>query len=268
MVDEKVSEEEVSEMKISYFGLQAYWGATKHMGGLKATKELIELCHIEKGAYVLDVGCGVGVTPCYLAKNHGCKVVGIDISEMMIKRANERAEREHVKDRVEFRVADVQNLPFEDDLFDAVIGESVITFVKDKRVAVNECVRVSKSGGYVGLNEETWMKTPPLEIVEFYSRTWGIVTETLTPDDWRELLINSGLKDIVVKTYRFKSSLSEYIDEIRLYVKDYPKMLYRALFLYIKSPAFRKYIKGRYTSLPTNFFEYLGYGIFVGRKLR
>jgi len=53
---------------------------------------------------------------------------------------------------------------------------------------------------------------------------------------------------------------------LRFYIKDYPRMLYKALSLFIKSPAFRKYVKGRYTSLPKNFFEYLGYGMYVGRK--
>ncbi|MDI6888137.1 MAG: class I SAM-dependent methyltransferase [Methanocellales archaeon] len=83
------------------------------MGGLKATRELIELCHINKGKYVLDVGCGVGKTPCYVAKMYGCRVVGVDISERMVDRAKERAKREGVENRVEFRVADAQNLPFD-----------------------------------------------------------------------------------------------------------------------------------------------------------
>jgi arsenite methyltransferase len=108
------------------------------MGGLKATRKLIELCHIDKGKYVLDVGCGVGVTPCYLAKELGCEVVGVDISEKMIYRANERARREGVEDRVEFIVTDAQNLPFEDAIFEAVIGESVTAFPEDKERAVSE----------------------------------------------------------------------------------------------------------------------------------
>ena len=99
MVNKKqLSPEEISELEPSYFELQAYWGATKHMGGLRATKELIELCHINKGKYVLDVGCGVGITPCYIAKRHGCRVVGVDISEGMIDWSNERAKREGVED--------------------------------------------------------------------------------------------------------------------------------------------------------------------------
>lgn len=42
-------------------------------------------------------------------------------------------------------------------------------------------------------------------------------------------------------------------------------MFYRSLFLYIKNPAFRKYMAER-QYLPKDLFEYLGYAIFVGRR--
>ena len=45
------------------------------------------------------------------------------------------------------------DLPFEADRFDAVIVESVLAFVDDKPRAIRECIRVTKPGGYVGLNE-------------------------------------------------------------------------------------------------------------------
>ena len=258
------SPKEISELEPSYFDLQAYVGTTKHMGGLKATKELIELCHIDKGKYVLDVGCGVGATPCYLAKKYGCRVVGVDISERMIDRANERAKREGVEHRVEFRVADAQNLPFEDALFDVVIGESVTSFVKDKERAVSEYVRVMKPGGYVGLNEEPWLKTPPpTELVEYVARTWG-GAKPETSDGWEELLEGAGLRDIVVRTYKF-NVLSESTQIMRYGFQDLSRMLYKTLSLYIRSSAFRKYMKER-SPLPKNLFEYLGYGIYVGRK--
>lgn len=259
--------EDASKVEPSYFELQAYWGATKHMGGLKATKELIELCHIDGEAQVLDVGCGVGATPCYIAKTHGCRVIGVDIPERMINRVHERARREGVADRVELCVADAQSLPFQGCLFDAVIGESVLTFVRDKRRAVSEYVRVTRPSGYVGLNEEIWMKTPPQGLVEYSRRLWDIEAEILTSESWEELLRASGLRDIVARLCRFKSSLGEYIEEIRRYSpRDYLSASYRALALYLKSSAFRKYTKGRFTSLPKDFFEYMGYGIYVGRK--
>jgi ubiquinone/menaquinone biosynthesis C-methylase UbiE len=63
-------------------------------GGLKGTRELIASCHIKKGKYVLGVGCGIRKASCYTTKRLGCKVVGIDISERMIVRGNERMKRE------------------------------------------------------------------------------------------------------------------------------------------------------------------------------
>ena len=95
-----------------YFDLQADFGITKHMGGRKATRELAELCHIQEGCYVLEVGCGIGTTACYLATEYGCQVAVVDISEKMLARAMNRAKKRGVETRVEFRVADAQQLPF------------------------------------------------------------------------------------------------------------------------------------------------------------
>ena len=200
------------EMKEVYFEFQSVMGVTKHMGGLKATRELIESCCIDEGKCVLEVGCALGRTSCYIAKGHGCRVVGVDISEMMIDRSKERAKREDVEDRVEFRVADAQSLPFEDATFDAVIGESVIAFLEDNQRAVCECVRVSKQGGYVGLNERIWIKAPPLGLAEYLYRTTGAKLET--SDVWKELLEGSGLTDVVVRTYKI-NALSQWAGEIR-----------------------------------------------------
>jgi len=265
MGDTKGPHIDASEVEPTYFGLQAYWGATKHMGGLKVTKELIELCQLRKGQHVLDVGCGVGVTPCYLAKKIGCRAMGVDISDMMIRRAKERAEREGITGLAEFRVADVQDLPFEEGSFDVVIGESVLVFAKDKERALRECVRVTRPGGCVGMTESTWLKRPTPEMVEYASRTWDIPAEILDREGWVRLMIRSGLSD--VRGEERSSRLTEYVEEIRRYgLADYVGMLYRAVELYVKNPAFRQYVKGRHTSLPKDFLEHLGYGIYVGKK--
>ena len=190
------------EEKQGFFDFAAEVGLTKHLGGLSATEELIEQCHIGEGKYVLDVGCGAGVTPCFIAKRCGCRVAGVDISEGMIKRSEERARREGVADKTEFRVADAQELPFEDDVFDAVITESVTSFPADKQRAVNEYVRVTKPGGYVGLNESTWLKTPtPPELVAWTSQNVGTNAKPLTSDGWAGLMESAGLRDITVRTF-------------------------------------------------------------------
>lgn len=125
-----------------FFDFAAQVGLTKHLGGVDGTEELVELCHIEEGDRVLDVGCGAGATPVCLAETHGCHVVGVDILPRMIERARELADRKGVAHLVEFRVADAQDLPFDDNQFDAVITESVTAFPEDKQRAVDEYKRV------------------------------------------------------------------------------------------------------------------------------
>jgi ubiquinone/menaquinone biosynthesis C-methylase UbiE len=261
------SEQTVDEP--SFFDFAAEVGLTKHLGSIEATEELIELCKIDKGAFLLDVGCGVGVTPCYIAKRYGCRVIGVDISERMIERSKERANREGVLDKVEFRVADAQDLPFDDDFFDAVITESVTAFPKDKQRAVNEYCRVIKQGGYVGLNESTWLKTPPPpEMVEWASQDLGAQVKPLTSGEWVGLLENAGLKEIAVRTYEIQVR-KEAKGILRRY--GYGGMLrniYRAIILYAKSPDYRRFLKDVRSKgiAPDNIEEYFGYGIYVGRK--
>jgi arsenite methyltransferase len=254
----------MSKPELSYFELQAYMGTTKHMGGFETTKELIELCRIDEGTHVLDVGCGVGATTCYLAKEYGCRVVGVDLRESMIARSNERARKEGVEDRVEFRVADAQDLPFDDAHFDAIIAESVATFIEDKPRVVGEYARVAKPGGYVGMNEEIWLKPPPTTVAKFAERTWDIASDVFTADGWAELLTSAGLRDIVVRGYEFDTR-REATQVQRYRFQDMWNMFYRTLFLYVRNPAFRAYMAER-RHAPKDLFEYLGYAVFVGRR--
>jgi SAM-dependent methyltransferase len=264
MAEEEQFVRKNAEPEISYFGLQAYTGTTKHMGGLETTKELIELCHINGDSYVLDVGCGAGATACYLAKAHGCSVVGVDIRESMIAVAQARAQGERLEDRVEFRGADARDLPFEDGVFDAVLCESVATFVEDKQRVADELARVTRPGGYVGLNEEVWLKTPPPRLVQEVKRVFSVEPDVPTADDWLQMLKEAGLRDVVAKPYEFDARRES--SQLRRYrIRDILRMFYRTFTLYLKSDAFRGYMKDRRRP-PADVFKYFGYALLVGRR--
>jgi len=145
----------------------------------------------------LNVGYGMGVGPVYMAKKYTCHVVGVDISEKMIEWSRRRAREERVEAKVEFQVADVLELPFKVDQFDAVIVESVLIFVEDKPRAIRECVRVTKPGGSVGLNEGVWTRQPSLELVARVKDAIGPFIPT--HETWQALWEASGLQDRVVK---------------------------------------------------------------------
>jgi arsenite methyltransferase len=253
------------EEEPTYLELHAYTGATKHMGGLSTTKELVDLCGIDENTHVLEVGCGVGATACYLARKVGCRIVGVDIRPTMIERARERAARQHVEDRVEFRVADATDLPFEDSSFDAVLVESVTSFIEDKAAAIGEYARVLKPGACVGLNEEIWHRTPvPPEIVEYTALTWDVQAEMLTLQGWIELLEGAALT-VTTASPRTFSAREDFSELARYGCRDFLTMLWRTTKLYFTSAPFRKYMMER-RRLPHGIWDYLGYALLVGKK--
>jgi SAM-dependent methyltransferase len=117
----------------------------------------------------------------------------------MIEWARDRARRDGVEDLVELRVADLRELPFEADRFDIVIAESVLAFVDDKAQAIRELVRVTKPGGYIGLNELVAVEEIPEDVAQV-ARDLG--TEVLSGGDWRAIWADSGLGDRVIKFHR------------------------------------------------------------------
>jgi len=196
-------------------------------------------------------------------------VVGVDISEGMVQRSRERAKKEQLTDRIECRIADAQDLPFDDHSFDAVITESVTAFPEDKQKAVNEYVRVTKPGGYIGLNESTWLKVPPPpELIAWASQDLGANVKPLTSGEWTGLLETAGLQGIITRTSDINIK-----DEAKGIYRRYGfggmmGIMFRMLSLYASSPTYRKFVKQvkKEGVAPRNLDEYFGYGIYVGKK--
>jgi arsenite methyltransferase len=259
----ELSPDEVPHVRGDYFEMLAGMGITKHIGSLTATERLVEWCHIGPNSYVLDVGCGVGATPIYLARTHGCRVVGVDLEEKMIARSNQRLKGTGLDEMVEFQVADALELPFEDDIFDAVIAESVLAFIEDRQRALSEWMRVTKAGGYIGFTEATWTKTPPKELDEYmYGTTTGQVEVSET---WEELLRSAGLSDIMSGAYEvdMKAEASGRIK--RLGLKSTVATIPRMFGVLLKYPGSRS-IMSSALSVPKSAFEYVGYGVYAGRN--
>ena len=250
-------------LSVNFLDMQADVGVTKHIGGFEATNELLSLCHIEDARQVLNVGCGIGVGSTYIAKKYGCHVVGVDISEKMIEWSRRRAREERVEAKVEFRTADVLDLPFEAGRFDVVFAESVLIFVEDKARAIRECVRVTKPGGYVGLNEGFWTEQPSPEMVALAKDAVGPCVPTI--EAWQALWEASGLQERVVRT-RQVDARTEVKSRIQWIGWQWLLRAWgRALRLYITNPAIRQSIKEMF-DVPSEVFQYAGYGLFVGRK--
>jgi len=106
------------------------------------------LASIYEGDTVLDLGSGAGFD-CFLASkkvgNNG-KVIGVDFSEEMIKKAKANAEKYNYKN-VEFRSGDIEKLPIKDRTIDVIISNCVINLAPNKSKVFKESYRVLKKGG-------------------------------------------------------------------------------------------------------------------------
>jgi phosphatidylethanolamine/phosphatidyl-N-methylethanolamine N-methyltransferase len=99
------------------------------------------------GGRVLEVGVGTGISLPDYSRN--TRLVGIDISEPMLRKAQVR-KRELKLDNVEaLSVMDVGHLGFPDESFDVVVAQYVITAVPDPDAALDEFARVLKPGGEI-----------------------------------------------------------------------------------------------------------------------
>lgn len=97
------------------------------------------------GGRILEVGVGTGISlPDYSRRN---TLVGIDISEPMLRKAKERVEQLSLTNVAVLSVMDVAHLGFPDASFDVVVAQYVITAVPDPEAALNEFARVLKPGG-------------------------------------------------------------------------------------------------------------------------
>jgi ubiquinone/menaquinone biosynthesis C-methylase UbiE len=117
-------------------------------------RELIDAVEPRPGASVLDVATGTGHVALEAARV-ACEVTGIDYAPGLIDVAVRRAEAEGLD--VDFRVADAENLPFEDDTFDVVLSAIGVMFTADHERAASELVRVTRPGGRIGL--ASWTPT-------------------------------------------------------------------------------------------------------------
>ncbi|MFX1251933.1 MAG: class I SAM-dependent methyltransferase [Promethearchaeota archaeon] len=164
-----------------------------HLGGDQATQELLKMCQIKSTSEVLDVGCGTGETACEISKKYGAKAIGVDISEIMIRQAKKRAKKQKLEGKVEFRVADVFDLPFADNAFDVILLESVLTALPgDKKKALSELKRILRPGGYIGINETTFKASTSSELLNGLNQH-PAMHDYFTPQTLKEFLSDAGL---------------------------------------------------------------------------
>jgi ubiquinone/menaquinone biosynthesis C-methylase UbiE len=103
---------------------------------------------------ILDLGCGPGVSSFELAERSGAEVLGLDFSERMIQRAQQRHVKEFAHlERLSFAHGDAADLDLPDQSVDLVTGHSFLYLVHDRPAVLGEIRRVLRPGGSLVLME-------------------------------------------------------------------------------------------------------------------
>lgn len=107
--------------------------------------QVINLIHVKKGDYILDVGCGTGRYSKIFTQK-AAKVVGIDFSRNMLKIAKQRVKK------AEFKQTDItKKFPFPDKTFDKIVCSLVISHIQNISPVLKEMKRVLKDNGFIVL---------------------------------------------------------------------------------------------------------------------
>lgn len=120
----------------------------------KLIEKLINLLDVVPQAHILDVGCGMGGSSLYLAKNYDAIVTGITLSPKQVEMARNNAQKNNIH-QVTFQVEDALRLnSFSDNSFDIVWSLESCEQFFDKNKFIHEAYRVLKPGGQLML--ATW----------------------------------------------------------------------------------------------------------------
>jgi len=170
------------------------------------------LADIKEGETVLDLGAGAGIDVFLAANKVGerGRVIGVDITEEMIKKANAIA-KEHGYRNVEFKLGEIENLPVEDNSVDVIISNCVINLSPDKLKTYQEAYRVLKPGGRILISDLVTEGELPEDIKKSFEAWAGCIAGALEKSEYLGTIKKAGFRDVSIVSQNtfYESGLDE-----------------------------------------------------------
>jgi phosphatidylethanolamine/phosphatidyl-N-methylethanolamine N-methyltransferase len=116
------------------------------------------------GGRILEVGVGTGISlPGYSSEN---RIVGIDLSEAMLRKAQKRVAELSLANVERLEVMDAEHLSFPDASFDVVVAHYVLSTVPNPEAALDEFARLLRPGGEIVIVSRVGAEAGPRRLVE------------------------------------------------------------------------------------------------------
>ena len=172
--------------------LQTLWADDIHR------EEIVKASKLEDGDIVLDIGSGTCLTTIKALENKGnVKVTVVDISEHMLKHGRINLKKRNLEGRVFLMRANVEELPFEDNIYDKVISTYGFGGVQNLNIAIEELVRVAKPNARITMAE---MSEVPKDYSKFLQFVHNKIVRPIIRYRWEfrdlnliRLFLNAGI---------------------------------------------------------------------------
>ena len=154
---------------------------------------------LKEGDTVLDLGSGGGIDVFLAAKRVGRKgkVIGVDMTEEMVKRAKSIAKK-YGYTNVDFRLGEIENLPVEDNSVDVIISNCVVNLSTDKEKVFCEAFRVLKLGGKIMISDLVTEGELPENIKKSFDAWAGCLAGALEKNEYLSTIRKAGFKKVKI----------------------------------------------------------------------
>lgn len=138
---------------------------------IKWRKKVLKLVSDKNPQNILDIATGTGDLAILMTKTTATKIIGLDISAGMLDVGRQKIQQKNLSNKIEMILADSENMPFENDTFDAITVAFGVRNFENLEKGLAEILRVLKPNGiFVILETSVPEKFPFKQGYQFYSR--------------------------------------------------------------------------------------------------
>lgn len=177
-----------------------------------------QFAKIKKGDTVIDLGSGAG-NDCFVTRHETGtqgKVLGIDFTESMIKKARQNAEKLGFNN-VEFRYGDIEEMPVSDNIADVIVSNCVLNLVPNKAAVFSEIHRALKPGGHFSISDIVLEGDLPEALRNDAEMYAGCVSGAIQKEEYLNHIRDAGFQNITIQKEKPielpHDILSQYLNE-------------------------------------------------------